>query len=141
MYRLTVDNRMINYLLNKEGLNTVKPIEYYNLNEIVAMTNEKFNQNKSVDEFLEREITQELINFAIEKGEIPIIKVSDDLVLAHEKMTIELLMYIHPKFEIEIFQQCFNMCGGSDKFFEKLGFNVVKVDSDDEEETEEGDLE
>ena len=132
---------MINNLLKKEGLNTVKPMEYYNLNEIVAMTNEKFNQNKSVNEFLEREVTQELLNYAIEKGETPIIKVNDNLVLAHEKMTVELLMYIHPKFEIEIFQQCFDMCGGSDKFFEQLGFNVIKVDNDDEEEIEEGDLE
>ena len=131
---------MINHLLKKEGLKTVEPMEYYNLNEIVAMTNEKFNQKKSVDEFLEREITQELLNYSIENGETPIIKVSDNLVLAHKKMTLECLMYIHPRFEIEVYQQSFDMCGGADKFLELLGFNVIQVD-DDEEEIEEGDLE
>lgn len=129
---------MINHLLKKEGLKTVEPMEYYNLNELVAMTNEKFNQNKTVDEFLECETTQELINYTIEKGETPIIRVNDNLVLAHKKMTLECLMYIHPRFEIEVYQQCFDMCGGSDKFFEQVGFNVIKVDSNEEEIDEGG---
>ena len=114
-------------------------MEYYNLNEIVAMTNEKFNQNKSVDEFLEREITQELLNYSIEKGETPIIKVSDNLVLAHKKMTLECLMYIHPRFEIEVYQQSFDMYGGANNYFkEVLGLNIIQVDDDDDEEIEEG---
>lgn len=122
---------MINNLLKKEGLN-IEPLKFYDLNELIGMTNEKFNQSKTIDEFLNEETTQELIDYAINKNEIPIINLGNK-VFASEKITLEFLMFIQPKFKIEVYKTYFNTCGGADKFFEKMGFEVVKVDNEEGE--------